>query len=343
MSLLIDTRYADYASSRLEGFKWVRPGLGNCRCPFCGDSSKKANKKRFYFYRKTTGVGADPDALKAFCHNCNYSKPFGMFLKEFDAGLYDKYRLEAYKERSAWSAFIAKPKEEAKPAVKPTFFRGAPPMSVRVDRLPEDHFCRLYVESRKIEQMDLLYFSEDFKQTVKVFRPDFEEKVASEPRLIIPFFDEEKNLTCLQGRHFGDDTDNRVRYLTIKKDDDSSKVFGLERVNKARTVAVVEGPLDSLFIPNCVATADSNLLSIDWAGLYIPDHQYRNVQVCKLIDRIIDAGKKVVLFPEELVWKDINDMVSKGGMSKADLFGLIAANAYSGLTAKNVFSKLRKV
>ena len=36
-------------------------------------------------------------------------------------------------------------------------------------------------------------------------------------------------------------------------DDDAPKVYGLDRVNENKKIYVVEGPLDSLFVENCVA------------------------------------------------------------------------------------------
>ena len=38
------------------------------------------------------------------------------------------------------------------------------------------------------------------------------------------------------------------------------KIFGLERVNFTKQVKIVEGPIDSLFISNCVAAAGADLL-----------------------------------------------------------------------------------
>jgi len=346
MSYLTDRKFAAFCSSRLEGFKWERPNLGRSKCPFCNDTVKK---RRFYIYQ-THRQGADPNKMSCFCHNCNYSKPFGAFLKEFDQSLYNEYRLETYSENSAWRQFIDNKKNTPKEAPKPLFAAPEeqrlpfthPPHSTPLDRLDSDHPARRYIEDRKIEQLDLLYFSENFQATVAAFRPDLEDKAGNEPRIVIPFFDEKKELMTFQGRSMDPECPQSQRYLTFKRDDTSSKVYGLERVNRQSTVSVVEGPFDSLFVPNCVATADSNLMSVEWGDLYIPDHQYRNAQVCKQIEKIIEAGKKVVLFPDSIQWKDLNDMVVKGGMTKGQLLRLIAQNAHSGLKAMNIFSQLRK-
>ncbi|AFO10236.1 DNA primase [Escherichia phage ECML-4] len=60
---------------------------------------------------------------------------------------------------------------------------------------------------------------------------------------------------------------------------------------------------------------------------------------------MIDSGVKVVLFPPEIPWKDINDMVhpDKGNIPIRDLLQIIAKNVYQGLAASLRFSDLRKI
>lgn len=53
-----------------------------------------------------------------------------------------------------------------------------------------------------------------------------------------------------QGRAFGKE---QPKYLTIKLDENRQKVYGLERINFQNPVQIVEGPIDSLFIDNCLA------------------------------------------------------------------------------------------
>ncbi len=346
MSFLIDRQYAALVCIRIDGFKWERNNLGRGKCPFCNDTAKK---RRFYFWQNNR-AGANSDSMSCYCHNCNYSRSMGNFLKEFDPGLHGQYRIDTFGERSAWRDFISDKKEAPKEVPKPLFAAPLderlpmrhPPHSVALSKLQSDHPARRYIEGRGIDNLDLLYFSEDFQKTVEAFRPELHDKAGHEPRIIIPFFNEDGELVTMQGRSMDPNVAQSQRYLTFKVDDTSSKVFGLDRVNKKSTVSVVEGPFDSLFVPNCVATADANLLNVEWGDLYIPDNQFRNEQVCKLVDRIIERGKKVVLFPESVPWKDLNDMIVKGGMAKKQLLQLIADNVYEGLKARMMFSTLRK-
>lgn len=362
MSYLVDKKYLSFITSRLEGFKWERANLGRCRCPKCGDSAKKEKKRRFYFYQNTR-PGANSDKISCFCHNCNYASDFAWFLKDFDSFQYGQYSMEVFQENSQWRKFIDSKPKEPKAAAKPLFplteaeskVWHSPPCSVPVASLPADHYARRYVEGRQISQLDLLWFTDDFHAVVDEFLGEESSKKVrrGEPRLVIPFFNEKKEMDVFQGRVFDRKdvpeelhsrmSDDDIRYLTYKKNDGVSKIFGLERVNKERTVVVLEGPIDSLFVPNCVATAGSDLLAVDWGDLYIPDAQYRNEQICKIIDKIIDKGKKVVLFPEDQKWKDINDLIVKGGMTRMEVLQLIANNTYQGLAAKNRFGQLKKI
>ena len=48
----------------------------------------------------------------------------------------------------------------------------------------------------------------------------------NEKRLIIPFYDKEKNLVAFQGRALDD---SKIRYITIKLEENLPKIFGIDR------------------------------------------------------------------------------------------------------------------
>lgn len=345
MSLRLDTQFANYVSVRLDLFKWVRPNLAVARCPFCGDSDKKASKKRFYFYQRSTG-GSLNDGLSAHCHNCGYQQPFGKFLQEFDTSYYKQYRTENFKDRPS----LHRPKVIAKkhillpamPLEKYIAKKEDVKTAVRCDALDEEHIARRYLKHRCLENITDFWYSEDFKATASAFNnlSSLEGMNDGEPRLIIPFYDELGVLQCIQGRTLGD-SKHSIKYLTVKRTEESKKIYGLHTLDKTKPVVVVEGPIDSMFLPNCLATADSNLLSVDYGDLYIPDNQFRNRQICKRIESIIEAGKKIVLFPENEVNKDINAMIMDG-MTKAEIWAMLQKNTFKGLAAKLRLAKLKK-
>ncbi len=347
MGLRIDTQFCNYVSNKLSLFKWVRPNLAVARCPFCGDSAAKQSKKRFYIYQRAN-AGSLNDGLSCHCHNCSYSQPFGKFLQEFDAGYYSQYRTENFKESGTRRQVVKKPTKTVTPAVplftvaipKPTVLEGIP-FATRCDELPDDHIANLYLEYRKIEKPELFWYSENFKQSAIAFNNlSSMEKMFDESRLVIPFYNEENVLECIQGRTLSDKKSG-VKYLTVKRSEESRKTYGLHTLDRSKPVWVVEGPIDSLFLPNCLATADSNLLSISFGDKYIPDTQYRNKEICRRMVDIIDAGKNIVLLPSECTDKDINAMIMSG-INKQTLWELLETHTYKGLNARLRLSKLRK-
>ena len=76
---------------------------------------------------------------------------------------------------------------------------------------------------------------------------------------------------------------------------------------------MVEGPIDSLFLPNCLAMAgadmsDLSILNKDKTTL-IFDNEPRNFQICISMVKSLQDGWKVVVWPKSITCKDINDMV----------------------------------
>jgi hypothetical protein len=159
------------------------------------------------------------------------------------------------------------------------------------------------------------------------------------PRLLIPFRDEKGDIFAYQGRAFGVEI---PKYITIKLDD-GEKVFGLDRLNKNKTVYVVEGPIDSMFLDNAVATADADLTKAEFDdSILVFDNEPRNREICRRIDKAINAGRKVCLWPESNPFKDINDMIL-GGYTAQNITTQINQNVFSGLEAKARFANWKRV
>lgn len=362
MSIILDQTYTNLIAARLDLFSWVRDRLGLCRCPYCGDSEKKRTKRRFYIYQDTKH---NKNHLSVMCHNCGHSNSFYHFLQDFAPDVFQSYRLELFKENGRAPArdkaidikglgrFKPGQEEAPKEEPKPVSTRKAVEtevipdhLAMSVDRLPYNHPVVRYVAWRRIPeaQWPRLYYTDHFKDFIFAMDMAVQEdtELPNDPRLLIPFFDEWGKLICVQGRAM--EKDAGIRYITIKKHEDSRKIFGLERLDKSRVKMVVEGPIDSLFLPNCVATADANLLSAEFGDIYIPDNQPRNRGVINSMERIIAAGKKIVIWPPSVSgYKDINDMIKEGGMTTLELLRIISQNHYQGMSAKMQFTKYKRI
>ena len=117
---------------------------------------------------------------------------------------------------------------------------------------------------------------------------------------------------AFQGRAFGNE---QPKYITIKLDPERDKVYGLNRLNRNKHTYVVEGPIDSLFLDNCLAVAGSSNFAKDIPKentTIVFDNERRNKEILIQIEQIIDKGYNLVLWPDDVKEKDINDMILSG-------------------------------
>jgi len=324
MSIIIDTKYLSLLSPRLDRFKKVRDYLWNFRCPQCGDSQKSKSKARGYVYRKKTD-------LFFKCHNCGVGQSVGNLIKDLDPFLHKQYIMERYR-----AGETGKRKSKA-PEFKfetPTFKPKETDIDLpSIESLPKEHYARVYCEGRTIPQqfMEKIFYTEDFKNwALSVCQVDYSNLMGKEPRLVIPFFDKDNQLIGAQGRAL---QESKVRYVTVKVYEDAPKVFGLERWNSDQHTYLVEGPIDSLFLPNCLAVAgadmsDLGILNKDKTTL-IFDNEPRNFQIVRSMIKSLQDGWNVVIWPNSITCKDINDMVLTS-IKDARLVEIINTNTYSG-------------
>jgi hypothetical protein len=223
---------------------------------------------------------------------------------------------------------------EPQPEFKPKFQKAISPLEglESVDQLPDDHFAKIYVRNRKIPEdfYKDLFFTDDFKALVDRNLPDNEFTLKTKDRrLVIPFYDPKQRIFAFQGRAL---LDNSLKYLTIKLKEDARKIYGLNRLDPTEKIYVVEGPIDSMFLPNAIAAGGSDLPKVDGDLTFIFDNEPRNAQNIAKMGKIIKQGHKVCIWPDSLKHKDINDMVM-GGMSPEAVKRLIDDHTFYGLIA----------
>jgi hypothetical protein len=73
--------------------------------------------------------------------------------------------------------------------------------------------------------------------------------------------------------------------------------------------------------------------------VYVYDNEPRNREILARIDKTIQQGNKVVIWPSDIKQKDINDMVLSG----LDVQSVVESNIYFGLEAKLKFTNWKKV
>jgi transcription elongation factor Elf1 len=343
MSLVIDQKYVGMISHRLRNFKRKQDYVWNFSCPLCGDSKKNVLKARGYVYKKGNN-------LFYSCKNCGIGTSVGKLLEQVDGSLYKEYILERYKAGESGTSNYTKPT-----------FNVPSPRFDKLDKqkqfehaefcfdLPSGHFCLDYLKNRQIPKdfYSQLLFTSHYKQFIDTLVPNHGKKLVDDARLIIPFYDVYNNLIAVSGRAL-ETNDKTLRYITIRTTDSEDKlVFGMDRMIVHEPVRIVEGPIDSLFIKNCVASGDSSLTTVAEnisAGkkVLIFDNEPRNKEIVKLMQDAIKSNHQIVIWPNTIEAKDINEMVVSG-ISPDEIEAIISSNTFSGLEAQAKFVFWKKV
>ena len=320
---LVDSKYISLVSSRLQKFKRVKADLYNFRCPICGDSQKNKSKTRGYLYT----IKAD---VNFKCHNCGSSMTFSSFLKKIDTTMHKQYVFERFKNNKTGRGTVVE---------EPKFKFEAPKFSPKMDlpRASEISTAKLYLEKRGLDPTKF-YYTNKFKAWVNTLVEKFDNIEYDEPRIIIPII-YENQLIGFQGRALGP---NSVKYITIMLEDNAPKVYGIDKINEKKPIYIVEGPFDSHFLENSVAMvgADLDIRPFGWSNyIWVFDNEPRNREIVNRISKTIDRGEQVVIWPNHILEKDLNDMVLSGH----DVQSMVESNTYEGLEAKLKFNIWKRI
>ena len=344
MSLSLDLKYTHLVSTRFEKFARKGDYLFNVRCPICGDSKKNKAKMRGFIYKK----GND---LFYKCHNCAAGLSLGNLIKQIAPDLHKEYVLDRYKTGEDG---LSNRGHKAITIPTPRFDKVSTDLRYdnweRCDRLPTGHFCLNYLEGRKIpkEFYSKLYFTSNYKKLCDEINPNHgKEKLSSDARLVIPYYNEYNVLTAVSGRAL-ETSDYKLRYIVVRADDSEEKLlYGMDRIDTNETVQIVEGQFDSMFLYNTLASCDSSLAltaakvpAINKVLIF--DNEPRNKEIVKLMQDAIKLEHNVVIWPDTVVGKDINEMV-QSGLSPDEIQSIISTNTFKGLEAQAKFVFWKKV
>ena len=330
----LDDKYLGLISPRLEKFKKVRAGVYNFRCPYCGDSQRHKNKARGYIYRNKADYNFK-------CHNCGMTRSFTYFLKDRDQPLYDEYIMERYKEGLTGKGTVTPEPKFTFPQPK---FRKKDICDelTKISELNTTHRAKKYLINRGINEDTLskLYYCPNFKEWTNKHKKIFDNTKHDDQRIIIPLRHSDGQLFGYQGRSL--DPTSKMRYITVMLDEDAPKLYGLEKINTKKPIYILEGPFDSLFVENSVAMcgSDVDIRSFGWSDyIWVFDNEPRNREVVSRIEKLINRGDKVVIWPSNIKEKDVNEMI----LAKHDICTILESSAYSELTAKLKLNLWKKV
>ena len=305
----------------------------NFRCVICGDSKKSSTKKRGWILNQG-------GRYHYYCHNCGASMPFYIFLKEHYPQVYKDYIKDYILSKNGnQSSDVHEKIKEIKIVAEELSLEKLSDLDIKHKAV------QLFIK-RKIPKkwLNYLYYTDNYMEYVHSLFPDKCETFPKyDRRIVIPYYSKHKKITCIQGRSIN--KYSNLRYITIKFDDNAKKVCGIERINSKKPIFVTEGFFDSCFLPNAISMggADLNLEYLTTLApkdkfIFVFDLEFRNIEICNRIEKVIAEGFKVCLLPHSLqsFGKDINEMVIKG-IPKQLLFDNIKNNTFQGLSAKIQF------
>lgn len=278
-----------------------------CSCPVCREGKSFGRKKRCFYL---------PDKNKIFCHNCGWSNIPFFWIKEV-GGLEDD---EIWSEVSQESYDLV---DLDKLNADDRLIKSAslPDDCINLfDPLQTDYYhdndivskAKQYLYDRRIDR------SINRPDSVYISLKDRYHK----NRIVFPFKNEDGDIMFYQSRTLLS-WDERPSYLGRINCDKS--LFGVEKVTDADdTIYIFEGPIDSCFIRNGVAlggiTEDNASFTpqqeaqisalIGFDQIWCLDSQYKDATSRMASKRLLDDGKKVFIWPEELgkQYKDLNEL-----------------------------------
>jgi hypothetical protein len=340
----LEQKYLNILTGKFRNYRRINDRTFNFSCPICGDSKKNKRKARGYITEKK-------GSTIYTCHNVCGSMQFSSFFKRVDPVLYDEYQ----KERIVAGLWMRKRTREPGTSFKtggPQFNDKGPSASAacdsddplrflkRIDTLPETHYARKFCEKRCLPDLTLLYHCPCFYTWTNTVVPGtFKDELCTprtdHSRLIIPFYNQGGKLIAFQGRDYRERSS--VKYITIKIEEDSPKIWGADRISDG-TVYAFEGPLDAMFIPNGIAFAGGDYTTLkDYdpkRTVVVFDNEPRSADTKHKLLKAVSAGYGVVVWPRSSKEKDVNDMV-KNGVDPDIILEIIKANTYRGLAAES--------
>jgi hypothetical protein len=204
-----------------------------------------------------------------------------------------------------------------------------------IQELDDGHIAKKYLEDRKIPHkfFTSLYYCDKFKEWTNSQKETFKSIENDEPRIIIPLINKGV-IFGFQGRSLK--KKSLVKYITIILNDSHPKIYGLDNIDWDKTIYVVEGPFDSMFLNNSIAMVGSDIdptffiTHYDVEFVMVYDNEKRNKQIVEKMQKAIDMKFPVIIWPDNIREKDINDMVLSG----LNVEDVLQSNTYQGLEAK---------
>lgn len=262
------------------------------RCNVCGDSKDNKFKRRGYILKTRT-------PWLYYCHNCGYSRSVKTWMKTYFPNNYQSLKEKAYRgENPSVDVASFKNIKTYKPKLEAQDEKTLVKSFKKIDKFP---FVVDYCETRKIPKS---VYSKWF----------FAEEGPFENRLIIPFYDTKGGIYYYQGRAM---YSWMLPKYKSRKGSECNNIYNFYFVNREQPVAILEGPIDSIFTQNSIGVTglkvkDKRLVNFP-NRFYLLDNDTSGRKTCL---KLIDAGEKVFNWTKFLSMhrcegtvKDVNDFI----------------------------------
>jgi len=330
ISTSLEKDFVNKVGSDLLLFKWKSDTVATCRCPYCGDSKKNKTKTRGHFFVTKNG------GYRFKCFNCDVNDSLYDFLKQHNSSLADQMKMEFIKEKrfeDSFGGFTPKIVEKVAPLQVKSVTDIISQKCQKISELDSSHRARYYMESIRMmpkKSLDIIYYCDNFCELATQIDSS-KTNLIKEPRIVFPLRTASGDLFGVSGRCIGTESD--LRYITIRnKDYDGLKVYGMERYDPNKEGFLVEGALDSHFLPNCIAQVGAGSFPAKNMNLTVVyDNEPRSVEITKFMKRCLNSGMKVCIWGDEFSnFKDINSAI-QAGWSETNIINHIRKNSYFGL------------
>ena len=309
-------------------------------CPICKEGGSWGKKKRFYYI---------PDKELAYCHNCGYSKKALTFITEVtNKSLHEI--INEVKEFDIEILPIEEPKE-----VKKVIDKSLPEDCINLSDISQIEYYKDNIVVKTALQLIKDRKLDKGINKPKTFYVSLKD-VVHKNRLILPFYDENDDIIFYQSRGLTKkDLFERPKYLS--KVGAERSLYGMQNINSnLDNVFIFEGPIDSYFVENGLATCgiteksnkmfttlqkqQINKLNL-YEKIYVLDNQYCDKAALNKSIILVDNNEKVFIWPKELKrFKDFNDICVAGNKDKIRP-EFILKNTHSGLKAKLLLTEIK--
>lgn len=340
--MLNELEFIHKISLYLEGFKDLGNGKFNFRCNCCGDGSTGYKTRAWLIQR---------DTYFFHCFNCNAQMSFGNYLKLKFPEIYKEYvfdKLKGTKWEKGKSTLIFKEKSDIDLSAHNIVLSFLKPCT----DYPE---VVKYLEGRKTPsaKFSSIFVIENFKNMNYIDKYK-DSKFLKELRIVFPIYNNKGIIIEVICRSISPTA--KKRYINLKFYDEIG-IFGLYdskgdfKINLNKAIKICEGAFDSMFLDNAVSVNTADLMIFDKALnkkiinrlniVYVPDNDTRNKEIVKIYKKIIEASKKIVILPDYIKGKDINEIVLNNPY--IDINELLKINTFNGITALIKFNQWKKI